>query len=985
MGVRGLGIRGMLAILLLISLGTSAAAGPLMAVDLGSEFIKVAVVPPGKLPEIVTNEMTKRRTSAQVAVVDGNRLLGEEAAALSIRYPSKVFSRLRDLLGKSPADSSIEDLQQSHLLPYSIEADSQRGTIAVSADDGSVLSSEQLVGSILHYAKGITEAFAGAGEIRDCVITVPSFFGQSQRQAIIDSARLAGLTVMSLINNHAAAALQHGYTRTFGNKSENVIFYDIGASSVEAALVKYSSFEVKEGGKMNTHSQFEMKDVAWDASLGVQDLDMLLVNHFADQFETKHVGSNTRSNPRAVAKLKRQARRTKEILSANTEAPFIVEELLDGRDFRSGIKRQDFEDLAGNFFERAAKPLQHLLQRNGLSAGDVHAVELLGGGSRIPKLQAELGRVLHGRVLDKHLDADEAIVRGAAWYAANLSTTFRLNKKFGMSDGAPYPIVFKLDESTQVKQGEEEAAFKEKAVLPFMKRLPIKRVVHLPNITADPIKFSLQHNTSQGSPLPPGVTSPEMAHFVVTGVDSTLSKYNTTGKMGVHLSADSSGILRVDKAESVIEVWEEYEVDVPVETLQENVTVEAKQTLEGGSETDAEGEDVDTATADANDPPTNDTAAKPAVTTRKEMRSRKKTFRVPLTVGGPGFAQPPMSAEQLKTGRQQMQQLQQAEVSRAQAAQAKNELEAYIISTQGWLADDEGVEAVTTDKQRQSFQSELSKVEDWLYDQGEHEQAPVFREKLSQLRTTGDAIFFRVSELQARPEALRLARQFVDLTMHSVQGWSSTKPWINATDTDSLLAELQGFTSWMSEEEVKQSKVKAHDEPVLESSTISARLVQLKHAFERLNKKKKPAPPPVIKPEVNATDDKQTAEPEEADSHFKAEVKPDAQPPNSKDSRQEGQKGSSKSQDKRKTGKQDSKAKAKANAKTSDQSKKPGKGKGKDKNRDIEDLKSKLPPGIKTFDFNDFKDLDMESLKTKLEGMNGDKQGSADAVDHDEL
>ena len=96
-----------------------------------------------------------------------------------------------------------------------------------------------------------------------------------------------------------------------------------------------------------------------------------------------------------------QARRTKEILSANTEAPFIVEELLDGKDFRSGIKRQDFEDLAGNFFERAAEPLQHLLQRNGLSAGDVHAVELLGGGSRIPKLQAELGRVLNGRVLDK--------------------------------------------------------------------------------------------------------------------------------------------------------------------------------------------------------------------------------------------------------------------------------------------------------------------------------------------------------------------------------------------------------------------------------------------------------------------------------------------------------------------------------------------------------------------------------------------------------
>ncbi len=91
-------------------------------------------------------------------------------------------------------------------------------------------------------------------------------------------------------------------------------------------------------------------------------------------------------------------------------------------------------------------------------------------------------------------------------------------------------VRLQLDESTQVKQGEAEAAFKDKAVLPFMKKLPIKRVVHLPNITADPIKFSLQYNTSQGSPLPPGVTSAEMAHFVVTGVDSTLSKYNSTGK-----------------------------------------------------------------------------------------------------------------------------------------------------------------------------------------------------------------------------------------------------------------------------------------------------------------------------------------------------------------------------------------------------------------------------------------------------------------------
>lgn len=159
---------------------------------------------------------------------------------------------------------------------------------------------------MLHYARGITETFAGAGQVLDCVITVPAYFGQSQRQAISEAARLAGLTVLSLVNNHAAAALQHGITRNFANKTEHVIFYDMGASSVEAALIKYSSFDVKEFGKVNTHSQFEVKDVAWDANAGAQYLDMLLVNHFADQFEAKHAGSDVRSNPRAVAKLKRQ-------------------------------------------------------------------------------------------------------------------------------------------------------------------------------------------------------------------------------------------------------------------------------------------------------------------------------------------------------------------------------------------------------------------------------------------------------------------------------------------------------------------------------------------------------------------------------------------------------------------------------------------------------------------------------------------------------
>ena len=145
MGVDRPRVRSLTLLLGLISLASSVAAGPLMAVDFGSDFIKVAVTKPGKLPEIVTNEMTKRRTSAQVAFVNGNRLLGEEAAALSIRYPSKVYSRLRDLIGKPARDPSIEGLKESNLLPFDIEADSHRGTVTLRIDDGNDMSSEQLV------------------------------------------------------------------------------------------------------------------------------------------------------------------------------------------------------------------------------------------------------------------------------------------------------------------------------------------------------------------------------------------------------------------------------------------------------------------------------------------------------------------------------------------------------------------------------------------------------------------------------------------------------------------------------------------------------------------------------------------------------------------------------------------------------------------------------------------------------------------------
>lgn len=192
--------------------------------------------------------------------------------------------------------------------------------------------------SLLYYARGVAEAQAG-GSVPDAVITVPAFYGQRQRQALIDAAGLAGLNVLGLINTHTAAALQYGIERDFANKTQNVIVYDMGSGSTVVALVKYSTYSAKEVGKPKPTvvNQLEVRDVDWDASLGANTLDTLLAHHFAKLFKEKtKLDVDITTVPKAMAKMKRNVRRTKEMLSANTGAPCSVEELYDGKDFQVG-------------------------------------------------------------------------------------------------------------------------------------------------------------------------------------------------------------------------------------------------------------------------------------------------------------------------------------------------------------------------------------------------------------------------------------------------------------------------------------------------------------------------------------------------------------------------------------------------------------------------------------------------------------------------
>ena len=354
--------------------------------------------------------------------------------------------------------------------------------------------------------------------------------------------------------------MQWGIDKEFTSEGTWTIVYDMGATSVGAALVRYSTFDGKEAGKKKTHGQFEIKAVAWDESCGGEDMDLLLIEHFANEFDEKHEPQvSSLISPKAISKLRKQVRKTKEILSANKEAPMTVEGMHEDVDFRSSIKRSDFERLAeeAGVSKCAVAPLQTILDslpEHDVTLKDIEAVEIIGGATRVPFIKAALSNALGGRTLDVHLDADEAVAMGAGLFAANMSTTFRM-RKFGAADAAPYG--FEVDLHDPLKIGQR------KPLLPLHKRFPVRRIVTIPNATEDRT-FTVYHNTSAGHKLPPGVLEPIVAEFAVEGVKDAMARHDgVLGKINAHFAVDNSGILYVDKAEYQVEVFDMVEVEEP--------------------------------------------------------------------------------------------------------------------------------------------------------------------------------------------------------------------------------------------------------------------------------------------------------------------------------------------------------------------------------------------------------------------------------------
>ena len=811
---------------------------------------------PGRTPvTIVPNEMSKRKTPALVAFHHGERLLGEEASAITGRVPGRVYAHMRDGLGQPAGEGSrIRAMFEETFLPYDSHEDPERGTLRLNTHHGMDYSVEEMVANLLHYCHRIAQDAAG-GPVFEAVVTVPPFFGQSHRKALIAAAEASGIKLLSLVHTYSAAALQYGIEKDFSNKTENVILLDVGATSTEAALVTYTSSQVKEGtalrGQTNV-GQFRVRDVQWNDQAGVANLETVLAKHFAEEFKEKH-GTDLTAHPKAMAKLKKACKKTKEVLSANTDAGVAVTSIHDDIDFVSHITREKFEELAGDLFARAAEPLQRLVEANNLTMDEISAIELLGGGTRVPRMQTFLSEALGGRELDRHLDSDEATVIGAGFFAANLSTAFRM-RQFGMTDGSPYEIECVLQ--PQVLDEAAEGGFSDvgepevRQLIPRMKRLPIRRSVSIPNFEGDSLLLTTRYSAK--GPLPPGITEHKIASYQVTGVKDTLNAHNvTSGKFAAVFHMGVDGILEIERTDIAV-TWngtvieKVLDADPPPSKEAEAPQEGAEKKETAGEEPPAEGE---SGAGDKNDTSSSNAEAEkkddiPKVRFKEVEMVKPMTAKPRLNHTVVWELVPSLTKEDVYKLSDSLINLKKLDKEKKENEEAKNALESWVIETRSRLVDDEEVEQVSSENWRDSFKQTLEEAEDWLYEGGEgggaNANKTLFSAKLATLKDQFRGVGYRADEMKKRPGVIAEAREFLEETTELLELWSTTKAWLPVAPKEGLQESLASFNVTLEKWVAEQKEHSLLEDPVFGTYEITAKVKPMRERLERMKKMKPP-------------------------------------------------------------------------------------------------------------------------------------------------
>ncbi|KAJ3328497.1 70-kilodalton heat shock protein [Blyttiomyces sp. JEL0837] len=375
-----------------------------IGIDLGTTYSCVGVWQNDRV-EILANDQGQRTTPSYVAFTDTERLIGDAAKNQVAMNPVNTVFDAKRLIGRKFNDKEVQ-ADMKHF-PFKVIAKGDKPMIQVEfKGETKTFTPEEISAMVLVKMKETAEAYLGE-PVTQAVITVPAYFNDSQRQATQDAGIIAGLQVLRIINEPTAAAIAYGLDNKT-DKEKNVLIFDLGGGTFDVSLLTI------DGGV------FEVKATAGDTHLGGEDFDNRLVNHFAQEFKRKHK-MDISSNPRALRRLRTACERAKRTLSSATQTTIEIDALFEGIDFYSNITRARFEELCQDLFRSTLEPVQKVLNDAKMDKAAVHEIVLVGGSTRIPKVQKLLSDYFNGKELNKSINPDEAVAWGAAVQAALLT------------------------------------------------------------------------------------------------------------------------------------------------------------------------------------------------------------------------------------------------------------------------------------------------------------------------------------------------------------------------------------------------------------------------------------------------------------------------------------------------------------------------------------------------------------------------------------
>jgi len=755
-----------------------------------------------------------------------------------------------------------------------------------------IVYTEEILSQLLAKARQYATTEAGA-PVKDCVITVPYYWSHAQRQALLDAANLAGFNVLSLLNQNMAIALKFMTDRDFEEGPQHVVFYDMGTSDLQVSLYRFES--QKGRGKTKWVNNATLLATAGDNSLGGSAFDSAIVDVWIQKLKDKF-GPEFVLPPQAVTKLQKQAKKTKEVLSANKESHIAIESLLPDFDFRASINREEFEKRTEALVERALAPLKSVLEAANLSPQQLDLFEMFGGGARIPKIQDTVKAYIQPVQLSRHLNTDEAAAFGAAIFAASKSSQHRV-KDFNAKDGsnAHYPVIIKATDVAGRSLAEDSAPAAEPASSPEgvdldrvlykeSSRLGSRRTLKIK--TDKDIYVELKYPETVA--LEDGI-SHLIARYKISFPKDLHSRYNITDTPTAHIRFEltSSGTVTLTSADAQVPI-----ITHKVVKTKMNVTKEPSETetdASSSSDTPAESSSDDsysdetneTAEAEASSESKDDTSSEQHPSTsdstdtsvtedsqtvveeKTEIREIHSVSPVKLVVET--LSSHGLSALQLSEARNRLKVLDDEEKVRLETEHAKSDLEALIYSIYDKLEDSEIVK-YSTSTERSTLADTLGSSSNWLEEDGADASKADYLEKKSALNKLWNKITLRISESRDLPDSIAKCRATIGLARDALVKIQDTRN-VTQSDIDSANEAINKVEDFISAASKAESDRPLHEDPMTLSSHINMRCREFGWRIDFLSKKPRKMKPvdPKPEPETSPTS-AETETPAQADS-----------------------------------------------------------------------------------------------------------------------